>query len=254
MRWNCIKAVFLISFFRVFSHLSNVIHLNSALDDLQGDNIWLQIAECVKKTLLAIGPKMQVHWIIQVDWLTSCSKCAWKKLSQASRQMKIFLSLSGSVSCHVMFSLRNVPYPAPCPDSTIRFGKQNIPPARLQIAYLNVRSLSVCLLLWLWMLTCNSFFYGDFGGGRSNCRCRNWSPGQLRSLLRPLSRWGWKCLLVALLCCAAEMYRFCWGPSPPCNHPMVVSKSPESQTNKNTAKSTKINQIKDHQNNFPAFC
>ena len=27
---------------------------------IRGDNIWLEIAECVKKTLLAIGPKMQV--------------------------------------------------------------------------------------------------------------------------------------------------------------------------------------------------
>ena len=27
---------------------------------IQGDNIWLEISECVKKTLLAIGPKMQV--------------------------------------------------------------------------------------------------------------------------------------------------------------------------------------------------
>ena len=34
-------------------------------DDLQGDNIWLQIAECVKKTLLAIGPKMQVPALSQ---------------------------------------------------------------------------------------------------------------------------------------------------------------------------------------------
>jgi len=34
--------------------------LESSVED--GDNIWLQIAECVKKTLLAIGPKMQDNY------------------------------------------------------------------------------------------------------------------------------------------------------------------------------------------------
>ena len=152
-----------------------------------------------------------------------------------------------------MFSLRNAPCPAPCPDSTIRFGKRNIPPARLQITYLNVRSLSECLLLRLWMLTSNGFFYGDSWGAPSNCRCRNWSPGQLRSLLRPLSRWGWKCLLVALPCCAAETYRFCWGPSPPCNHPMVVSKFPESKKTRTLQNLPKLMRSRIIKTIFPAL-
>ena len=169
---------------------------------------------------------MQVHWIIQVDWLTSCSKCAWKKLSQASRQMGILLSLSGSVSlsCNVLV--------AEC--SMSRFNYQIWQAKHSSCATSNCvfeREKFKCVLVVMVVDV-------------DICRCRNWSPGQLRSLLRPLSRWGWKCLLVALLCCAAGMYRFCWGPSPPCNHGMVVSKFPESKTNKNTAKSSRSRIIK----------
>lgn len=155
------------------------------------------------------------------------------------------LSLSGSVSLS-----RNVlvaEYSMACPIS--RFNHQIWQAKHSSCAtsdYLNVKSLSVRLLLWLWMLTSNSFFMEILGGPEQLPMQKLIARTTTIATSAALAM-GVEVPLGGLDSCAAEMYRFCWGHSPSCSHPMVVSKSPESgktRTLQNLPKSIRSRIIK----------